>query len=1004
MTSREFEKQYKGLNLAQKEAVDTIEGAIMVVAGPGTGKTKTLTLRIANILLKTQVNAENILALTFTEAAAHEMRKRLLSIIGHDAYRVDITTFHSFCNSFIKTHQEEFAHIISSENINEIDQLEIVEGAINDLPLKILKPLGDLTYYVQPAMRMIGNLKQENITPEGFEKGLKDFEKDLKDRPDLLHEKGAHKGKMKSQYKKQFDNLEKSKELLLVYKEYQKRLFKGKKYDYNDMLLEVIKKLEEHEYLLQYLQEKFHYLLVDEHQDTNASQNKIVELISNYFENPNLFIVGDEKQAIFRFQGATIANFYKFKEKYPDARLINLSDNYRSTKNILDSSFSLISNNPKHSKILAESHALKKNVGYSEEKIHIASLSTSTSEVYFVTEKIKELLKSAKGHEIAVLVRNNRDVESFIPVFENEKIPYIVEADNDILDDLDVQKLVLLLKTVAKQTNENVQRALLLDCFKISPLDVFKINRLSYDKKVPVWDVLTNNNWLDEIEILNKKPIEQFVKLFMGEDGFVKQSVNSRFDVLFVDVLNKSGLMTTILKKPHGQEILLRVTRLYDEIKKQVARNPLYTVTDFIKFIDLLKTHKISLKLNTSIIPEDLVRVMTVHKSKGLEFDNVFIVNCYDTHWGNKHNIGSKFEIPWEYLVGTRESDEEMDKNADERRLFYVAMTRARKKIFITYSMTSMDGREQIPSQFISEIPEEFIFEENIVNFEKKLSSNLEAILVSSKSEKGQLISSKYAKELFRRQGLSVSALNNYLTCPWKFFFVNLIRLPQKIENSNLYGSAIHGALNQYLVQLKKGKKVTKELLIEKFREEMDILPFSENERDRFMERGKEALSGFYDNQMTDWESDMETELEIKGIRINDDLILNGKIDMIRPVDGGKFDVTDFKTGKPKSRNVIEGNVKDGDGNYKRQLVFYKILLDRFRNGFFKMNNGIIEFVEPTEKGDYRREVFDITDEEEKILLEQTVKVGEEISSLSFWNDTCKDLDCEYCKLRNFIN
>lgn len=1004
MTTEEFEKQYNGLNPAQKEAVDTIEGSVMVVAGPGTGKTKTLTLRIANILLKTQVNAENILALTFTEAAAHEMRKRLLSIIGHDAYRVDITTFHSFCNSFIKTHQEEFAHIISSENINEIDQLEIVESIVHDLPLKILKPLGDLTYYIQPAMRMIGNLKQENITPVEFEKGLTDFEKELRERTDLIHEKGAHKGKMKSQYKKQFDSLEKSKELLLVYKEYQKRLFKEKKYDYNDMLLEVIKKLQEHEYLLQFLQEKFQYLLVDEHQDTNASQNKIVELISNYFENPNLFIVGDEKQAIFRFQGATIANFYKFKEKYPEAKLINLSDNYRSTKNILDSSFSLISNNPKHSKILAEIHALKKNVDYSEEKIHLAALSTSTSEVYFVTEKIKEILKTTKGHEIAVLVRNNKDVESFIPVFEKEKIPYIVEADNDILEDIDVQKLILLLKTAARQSNENSERALLLDCFKISPLDVFKINRLSYEKKVPVWDVLTNEKLLDEIEVAENKPIEEFVALFMGEEGFVKQAVNARFDVLFVDVLNKSGLMTTILKKPHGQEILLRITRLYDEVKKQVARNPLYNVSDFIKFIDLLSTHKISLKLSTSIIPENFVRIMTVHKSKGLEFDNVFIVNTYDTHWGNKHNIGSKFEIPWEYMVGTSESEEDQDKNADERRLFYVAMTRARKKIHITYSKTSMDGREQIPSQFINEIPEEFIQEENIVQLEKKLSSNLEMILASVKSEKGQLVSSDYAKELFRRQGFSVSALNNYLKCPWKFFFVNLIRLPEKIENSNLYGSAIHGALNQYLVQLKKGKKVTKELLLEKFIDEMSILPFSENEKDRFIERGREALSGFFDNQMTDWDSDMETELEIKGIRINDDLILNGKIDMIRPVANTKFDVTDFKTGKPKSRNVIEGNVKDGDGNYKRQLVFYKLLLDRYRNGFFKMNSGIIEFVEPTEKGDYRREVFEITEEEEKALLEQTIKAGKEISSLSFWNDTCKDLECEYCKLRKFIN
>jgi RecB family exonuclease len=148
----------------------------------------------------------------------------------------------------------------------------------------------------------------------------------------------------------------------------------------------------------------------------------------------------------------------------------------------------------------------------------------------------------------------------------------------------------------------------------------------------------------------------------------------------------------------------------------------------------------------------------------------------------------------------------------------------------------------------------------------------------------------------------------------------------------------------------------------------------------------------------------METELEIRGIRINDNLYLNGKLDMVMPSVNNTYDVIDFKTGKPKSRNVIEGNVKGGDGNYKRQLIFYKILLDRFRNGFFKMNTGIIEFVEPNDLGVYKREVFEITNSESEDLLKLIEKSAEEIINLSFWNETCDDRECEYCKLRNFIN
>ncbi len=1003
MVSEEFEKQYRNLNPQQKEAVDSVEGAVMVVAGPGTGKTKTLTLRIANILLKTQVNPENILALTFTESAAHEMRKRLMQIIGHDAFRVDITTFHSFANNFIKRHQEEFAHIISSESINEIDQLELVDSCINNLPLSILRPLGDLKYYVKPSMQAINKLKQENISPEEFGKGLDEFEKDLNNKKDLYHEKGAHKGKIKSGYKRMYDNLAKNRELLMVFEMYKKKLTDQKKYDYTDMLLEVIKKLSEHEYLLQYLQEKYQYFLVDENQDTNASQNKIIELISNYFDNPNLFIVGDEKQAIFRFQGATLSNFYNFRIKYPQAKLINLSQNYRSTKNILDATYELISHNPKNENLLTESHPLLKNSKNKEEKIMLAVLPSDDAEIFYVAHRIKELTKNTPAHEIAVLVRNNRDIEPIVDIFERERIPYTVEADNDILEDLDVQKQILLLKTISSKSNLNVERVLLLDCFGIDALDVFKINRYIFDEKVNAWDVLTDSGVLEKLEIKNRKAIENFVELFMGNEGLIKKAVNTRFDVLFVEVLNRSGLLKSIIRKPNGQEILSRMTRLYDEVKKQVGRNSQITVSEFINFIDLLEDHGVSLKSNTSIIPLNTVRVMTVHKSKGQEFDFVFIINVYDTHWGNLHNRGAKFEIPWSYFIDIYGREGEVDDNSDERRLFYVAMTRARKNVYISYSVCSKDGREQIPSQFLSEIPDRLIEKVDLKEFNEYFSSHQHELFTAENKVRESFVTKEYASELFRRQGLSVSALNNYLECPWKFFFVNLIRLPEKINNSNLFGSAIHGAFNQYLIHLKKGRSVSEKFLIEKFKEQMDLLPFSDTEKPRFIERGIKALSGFHKEQMKNWTKDMETELEIRGIRINEDLYLNGKLDLLTPLQNNTFDVTDFKTGKPKSRNVIEGKTKDGNGNYKRQLVFYKILLDRFRNGFFKMKRGIIEFVEPNDTGNYKREIFDITDQDIKELLELIKKVAIDVVNLKFWNLKCDNKDCEYCKLRKFM-
>lgn len=1006
MVTKEFEKQYSQLNPAQKEAVDAIEGAIMVVAGPGTGKTKTLTLRIANILIKTQINPENILALTFTEAAAHEMRNRLIQIIGHDAYRVEITTFHSFCNYLIKRNQEEFSEIISSESANEIDQLEIIEQAMGNLELELLRPLGDLSYYVRPILSQINQLKQENITPEKLEGAIDSAEKEITSSSDLYHEKGAHKGKMKSQYLKTIKDLAKDKELLMVYKEYVRKMTELKKYDYNDMLLKVIEKFESHPYLLQLIQEKFQYFLVDEHQDTNAAQNKIVELLAGYFANPNLFVVGDEKQAIFRFQGATLENFLYFKKRYPNAKLINLAENYRSTKTILDATHKVILNNPQSENILVSAEGLIKKSLHPEENITIAKLSTPTMEQYWIAQKIRVLLQTTPAHEIAVLGRNNRDLYPLVSVFDAEQIPYVLISDNNILDDLYIQKFITLLKAIsAPMRNEYIAQALFLSNFKLETLDVLRIIRERSVRKENIWDVLSGEEFINQTSFINRDALNSFINLFTDKDtGFISIAKNERFDRVFVNVLNDSGLLQEVLANEYSQEVLAKFTRLYEEVKNEIGKNLRFSIDDFLKYIDLLNEHNISLKQNNYTAPHGMVRLMTVHKSKGLEFDYVFLTKAYSGHWGNQRKRGLNFQIPWEEL-GLRLGENSDDGNSDERRLFYVALTRARKNIFISYSQSSEDGSEQTQSEFVTEIPEELIQSEEVSSFEKQYLLHQEKLFeVSDKSIiPSEVFTKEFVGEVFSKQGLSVSGLNNYLECPWRYFFVNLIRVPEMIEDPGLYGNAIHAALNRYLVALKRNK-ASKEILLDAFNEEILIQPISHENVERYTKRGVEALDGFFEKELVHVSKEIETELDIKGIRLNEDITINGKIDMIEILEKDfSVNVTDFKTGKVRSRNEIEGNVKNGTGNYKRQLVFYKLLLDRFRNGYFKMKKGVIQFVEPNEKGVYKKEEFEISKTEVKELLETIERVYSEIVNLSFWDKRCDDKECQYCRLRDFM-
>jgi hypothetical protein len=256
--------------------------------------------------------------------------------------------------------------------------------------------------------------------------------------------------------------------------------------------------------------------------------------------------------------------------------------------------------------------------------------------------------------------------------------------------------------------------------------------------------------------------------------------------------------------------------------------------------------------------------------------------------------------------------------------------------------------------------------------------------------------------EMFTRKGFAATHLNNYLDCPWKYFFKNLLELPEEMSKSQMYGSAIHQALSTFIKN--KNGKPTVELLLNAYNEALLKQPLTGSETTELKEKGKKALEGYYKEKAANWGDNLTSELNIKGIHFTDNTKLTGKIDMIEPIaESNNVIVYDFKTGKPKTRAHIEGDTKSGDGNYKRQLIFYKILLDRYQYKKMEMAQGVIEFIEPNERGIYKREVFDITDKEVNELEEKINEITTEILTLGFWNKGCKKPECEFCTLRSYI-
>ncbi|PJE50689.1 MAG: hypothetical protein COV29_03065 [Candidatus Yanofskybacteria bacterium CG10_big_fil_rev_8_21_14_0_10_36_16] len=995
MDNRKFDEYYNKLNAKQKEAVDSIEGPVMVVAGPGTGKTQILTLRIANILRKTDMEPSAILALTFTESGVLAMRKRLAEIIGSSAYEVSISTFHGFCNDIIKNYPEEFPAIAGFDPITEIEQAKLMEDVISSSNLDILKPFGSKYHYLKPAITAIKELKREGLSPEDFNNLVDEEIKDFDMIEDLKHEKGPHKGKVKGQYLKLRKNIDKNAELALIYKNYQTLISNRKYYDYEDMIMEVLKTISKKEDFLRILQEQYQYILVDEHQDTNNAQNKVVELLANYHDNPNVFIVGDQKQAIYRFQGASIKNFNYFKTKYPEAKVVNLEHNYRSSQIILDAAHG----------IKASEINLKSNSGHKDKNIKLAELSSPDQECAFIAEDIKkEVEEGVKPDNIAVLVRENRDMWPIAEMLGRFGVPYVMETEHNLLEDEDIKRVLFLLEAV---NNYGDTGALLetmhLDFLGIEPINIYKISDFSRRNKINAYEVASSEKLLKEAGVADKKPSIDFLNKL---SKWKTVSKNKTLPELFESVLYESNLIKNTAAQPDYYERISKMSSFFNYIKELSARDKKLNLEKFLGYIDSLKEHNIRLGTSNLLHGGSNVRILTAHRSKGREFEHLYIANAQDRHWGNKRKANILKLLDSVYLGKNYKEGFEMEVSSDdddERNLFYVALTRAMKTITISYALNDGTGKDKLPSKFVREINGGFISRiDNPVSESIKPEAISDLILRPRPPIRSKIEDKEFLKDLFHRKGISVTALNNYLKCPWRYFYVNLVGIPQVKNLHQIYGTAVHEGLKSVFG---KGDVLLKDKLINKFKETLSKESIGEDDFNSLLSKGELALGGYYDFYHEKWNKNVMTELRIKGIELEPNIMINGQLDKVEFIDdGNRVNVVDYKTGKPKSRNYIIGKTTaTGAGDYKRQLVFYKLLLDNYSGGKYDMVSGEIDFVEPDEKKRYKKELFTVEPSEVKELKDLVLEKSNEILELSFWDKRCDDKECKFCELRNLM-
>ena len=992
MIDRVFTNLYRRLNPEQREAVDAIEGPVMVVAGPGTGKTEVLTLRIAAILRKTDTPPEGILALTFTDSGVYSMRRRLVEIVGSDAYRVTIATFHGFANEVIRSNPGEFPGIVGSVHIPAIEQIKILEAVIKDMKLPLLKPFGDPLFYLYPLSRAIGDLKKDAITPDDLEKEIHTEKTKLNNLPDLLYEKGVRKGTMRGIYRAKFKDIAKIQELSRVYRAYQKALDKEKFYDYDDMIAEVVRALTKSEDLRLTLQETYLYVLADEHQDANRAQNKLLELLASFHDPyPNLFIVGDEKQAIFRFQGASLENFLYFQRQYPKAKLVTLRTNYRSTQPLLGAAGSMIARSG--ARVLGAEVSLVAARDGKGEGVLVYPFSAPEHEVKFLSADItQELAKGTPFGEIAVLYRDNKDAAPIAAELSRQSIPFVIESAEDVLSDLDIVKLVMLLTAVNSfGADEKVLAALHLDFLGIPSLDIFRIAALRSKSHLPIVEIIHSKRALTAAGVSEFERVLSFAR---NLSAWHKASKNKNLTELIELVTEESGFLEHVISRPDAFEKLEKIDALFSEARSVLGTHRSFTLADFLAHLDLLAKYRLFSSTRSAEGRFSRVHLMTAHRAKGLEFDVVYITGATDTHWGGRRRSVS---VPLPRSVGTA-----ADSIDDERRLFYVALTRARRKVAVTYSQKDWRGKDLLPVQFVEEIAPEMkrtVPTEEIERLATRSRLNLKKKPLRAPIH-SPLQEREYLNSLFFERGLSVTALNNYLMCPWRYFYVNLLRVPEAKGKHQMYGTAIHATLKEFFDALHSGRDIGKKELLEIFSGHLRREPLSRRELIETLSKGKRSLRGYYDRYRKEWSSNSINEFEIRGVLLDGKIPLTGTLDKIEFLDtAGHVNVVDYKTGRPRSRGMIEGKTKSGDGGYKRQLVFYKLLLDRYAKGKYTMVSGEIDFIEPDAGGKFRKERF-IIEAADVLALEEAVRrVSKEILSLSFWSQRCEDKECRYCRL-----
>jgi len=1035
---QKFAEEYQKLNEEQRRAVDTIDGPVMVIAGPGTGKTQILAARIGKILLETDALPENILCLTYTDAGTIAMRKRLQQFIGADAYKVNIYTFHAFCNDVIQDNLNLFEKN-SLDAVSELESIEIFKQLIDAFPKNhpLKRYRGDVYFEINNLRNLFSSMKREGWSAELISQKIDEYITGLPNRDEYIAKRAVKdfkKGDVRTdKIEEEKEKMEKLRSAVNEFGNFQALMQKRNRYDFDDMINWVIRMFEENRNILAGYQEKFQYILVDEYQDTSGTQNKLVQLLISYWDKPNVFVVGDDDQSIYRFQGANVENMLDFANRYTsNLKTIVLTGNYRSTQPILDISRTLISRNEE--RLVKQIEGLSKDLLSSNLRINgltdkpiLHEYNTVKDEMADIINRVAELVQQgvAPGR-IAVIYKENKYGEELANYFRVKNIPVYSKRSIDVLMQPFGSKIIQLLRYLNAELDipyggdEMLFEILHYDLYGIPAIEIAKltveVNKLKYNRELTSIRKLLSDKANKPNQDLFDTGIHEALKKFSFMiEKLITDVPNITLQQLFAQLIQQAGILNYLMVSTDKIPLMKLLTALFDFIKEETSRDPRLNLKELISIFDLMQKEGIPLSMNEVAGTEKGVNLLTTHGSKGLEFEHVFFAGVNASLWEKKRKPGGGYKFPDTMFVsspsfggGQGEVEEEL------RRLFYVALTRAEKHLYISYAKFRNDGKELEPSMFIAEILEEHHLPVQKIQLTEEQQMEFAHLNFTLQAPEIEQAEEDFISGLLDKFVMNVTALNNYLDCPLGFYYKSLVRIPSGKSEATEFGSAVHYALENLFRKMsarpghterpdgKKGTFPSKEEMIADFNWYMTRHRenFTKEAFARRMEYGDEVLRNYYDKYINSWNRVVAVERNIRGITYNN-VPLKGKLDKLE-FNGKEVNVVDYKTGNidnaiPKLKSPNDKDPNGGD--YWRQAVFYKILVDKYEQKDWKVISTEFDFIEPDKKGEYRKEKIIITPQNIETVKQQITEVWHKIQNHDFYTG-CGKADCHWC---NFV-